>query len=334
MKDKMKQVQMQDYGSPEVLKLVETEIPTPNAGEVLIKVKTIGVNYSDILRRKNTYFQETPLPFVLGTEAVGEIVAVGEGVTIPYIAGTTVLAILPHASGYSEYVTAIAQYCVPLPPEIDEEKATAIFVQGTTAQLIISKVANDLKGKIVLVNASAGGVGSLLVQLAKRNGATVIGASSSDTKMEISKELGADFTVNYSKPDWSKKVKDLTDEKGVDIVFEMVGGEVYNQSLQCLKQGGQIIVFGCASGVQGSIHPEFFVDENITQSGFNLAYFINHKMGLWREALETVIGLLMQGKLNVETTHRFALEEASSAHKSIESRITTGKVILTTKYQN
>lgn len=145
MKDKMEQVQMQDYGSPEVLNLVETEIPSPKAGEVLVKVKTIGVNYSDILRRKNTYFQETPLPFVLGTEAVGEIVAVGEDVTIPYVVGTTVLAILPSASGYSEYVTAIAQYCVPLPPEMDKEKATAIFVQGTTAQLMISQVAKDLK---------------------------------------------------------------------------------------------------------------------------------------------------------------------------------------------
>ena len=302
MKDKMQQIQMQDYGSPEVLKLVETEIPSPKAGEVLVKVKTIGVNYSDILRRKNTYFQETPLPFVLGTEAVGEIVSVGEGVTIPYVLGTTVLAILPQANGYSEYVSAIAQYCVPLPPEMDSEKATAIFVQGTTAQLMISQVAKDLKDKTVLVNASAGGVGSLLVQLAKLNGATVIGASSSDAKLETSKKLGADFTVNYSKPDWSNEVKKLTDGKGVDIVFEMVGGEVYNQSLKSLKQGGHIIVFGCASGIQGTIHPEFFVDENITQSGFNLAYFINNKMELWQEALETVIGLLMQGKMKVNVT--------------------------------
>lgn len=330
MKDKMKQIQMQEYGAPEVLKLVETEIPTPNAGEVLVKVKTIGVNYSDTLRRKNTYFQDTPLPFVLGSEAVGDIVSVGEGVTAPYVIGTTVLAILPQASGYSEYVCAIAQYCVPLPPEMDAEKATAIFVQGTTAQLMISQVATNLKDKTVLINASAGGIGSLLVQLAKLNGANVIGASSSDAKLQLSKKLGADYTVNYSKPNWSNKVKDLTDGKGVDIVFEMVGGEVYNESLKCLKQGGHIIVFGCASGVQGTIHPEFFVDENITQSGFNLAFFINNKMELWQQALETVIGLLMQGKLKVDIAHRYALEDASSAHKAIENRETTGKVILTT----
>jgi len=330
MKEKMKQIQMQEYGSPEVLQLVETEVPAPKPGEVLVKVKAIGVNYSDILRRKNTYFQETPLPFVLGTEAVGEIAVVGEGVTIPYVKGTTVLAILPQASGYSEYVSAIAQYCVPLPPEMDAEKATAIFVQGTTAQLMVSQVANDIKGKTVLVNASAGGVGSLLVQLAKLNGAKVIGASSNDRKLVIAEKLGADFTVNYSKPEWSNEIKKFTDGKGVDIVFEMVGGDVYNQSLKSLKSGGQIIVFGCASGVQGSIHPEFFVDENITQSGFNLAYFINNKMEVWQQALETVIGLLMQGKLKVEIAHKFALENASTAHEAIENRKTTGKVILTT----
>lgn len=331
MEEKMKQVQMQNYGSPEVLKLVETEIPVPMAGEVLVKVKAIGVNYSDILRRKNTYFQETPLPFVLGTEAVGEIVSVGEGVTIPYIKGATVLAILPKAGGYSEYVTAISQYCVPLPPDMDVEKATAIFVQGTTAQLMISQTAKNLKGKTVLVNASAGGVGSLLVQLAKLNGAIVIGASSSDAKLEVSKKMGTDFSVNYSKPNWSGEVKKLTDGKGVDIVFEMVGGEVYNESLKCLKQGGQIIVFGCASGIQGSIHPEFFVDECITQSGFNLAYFINNEMELWQQALETVIGLLMQGQLKVEIAHAYRLENATAAHEAIENRKTTGKVILTTK---
>ncbi|MGS2727157.1 quinone oxidoreductase family protein [Psychroserpens sp. BH13MA-6] len=329
MKEKMKQVQLQDYGSPDVLELVETEIPIPNAGEVLVKVKAIGVNYSDILRRKNTYFQETPLPFVLGTEAVGEIVKVGDGVTIPYAVGTTVLAILPQASGYSEYVNVIAQYCVPLPPEMDAQKATAIFVQGTTAQLMISQVAKDVKGKTVLVNASAGGVGSLLVQLAKLNGATVIGASSTDAKQEISKKLGADFTVNYSKPGWSNEVKKFTEGKGVDIVFEMVGGDIYNESLKCLIQGGQIIVFGCASGIQGSIHPEFFVDKSITQSGFNLAYFINHKMGLWQQALETVIGLLVQQKLEVNVT-RYSLAKAQQAHRDIENRKTMGKVILTT----
>jgi NADPH:quinone reductase len=331
MTNKMKQVQINQYGSPDVLKLVETDIPQPKAGEVVIKVAAIGVNYSDTLRRRNQYFQPTPLPCILGSEAVGKIVEVGEGVETPFKVGTTVLAILPFGGGYAEYVAAIAQYCVPLPPNIDTKTATAIFVQGSTAQLMISQIAPDLQGKTVLINAAAGGVGSLLVQLAKLNGANVIGASSSAEKLEVVKENGADSTVNYSNLNWSEKVKEANAGKGVDIIFDAVGGDVYNESLKCLAQGGQIIVYGCASGVQGNVHPEHFVDENISQSGFNLAFYITTKMQVWQEALGTVIGLIAQGKLKIEAPKTFDLKDAAEAHRQIEARQTTGKVVLTTK---
>jgi NADPH2:quinone reductase len=326
----MLQVQLSRYGSPDELKLVETTIPQPQAGEVLIKVKAIGVNYSDTLRRRNLYFQPTPLPYVLGSEAVGEIVSVGEGVAAPYVAGATVLAILPFGGGYAEYITGIAQYCVPLPPGIDAKTATAIFVQGSTAQLMISQVARELTGKTVLINASAGGVGSLLVQLAKLHGAKVIAASSTHEKLELARANGADETVNYSLPGWSEKVKALNNGAGVDIAFEMVGGEVYNETVKSLAQGGQVVVYGCASGVQGNIHPEYFVDENISQSGFNLAFYITTRMQAWQEALGTVIGLVAQGKLKIETSHTFQLKDVAEAHRKIEARQTTGKVVLIT----
>ena len=325
----MKLVQLNQYGLPDELKLVETSIPQPKDGEVVIKVEAIGVNYSDTLRRRNQYFQPTPLPYVLGSEAVGHIIAVGEGVTAPYVIGTTVLAILPFGGGYAEYVAAIAQYCVPLPPNIDAKTATAIFVQGSTAQLMISQVAKELTGKTVLINASAGGVGSLLVQLAKLNGAKVIAASSSDEKLYVAKANGADETVNYAKDNWSEKVKAANNGRGVDIAFEMVGGSIYNETLKSLAQGGHLIVYGCASGVQGSIHPEYFVDENISQSGFNLAFYITTKMQVWQEALGAVIGLIAQGKLKIETPKTFDLKDAAEAHRQIEARQTTGKVVLT-----
>jgi NADPH:quinone reductase len=331
MTTKMKQVKIDQYGSPNVLKLVEAEIPQAKAGEVVIKVEAIGVNYSDILRRKDMYFQPSPLPYVLGSEAVGQIISVGEGVTEPYVIGATVLAILPFGGGYAEYVSAIAQYCVPLPPHIDAKTATGIFVQGSTAQLMISQVAKDLKDKTVLINASAGGVGSILVQLAKLNGAKVIATSSSDEKLKVSKENGADFTVNYSNPNWSEKVKALNNGNGVDIAFEMVGGDVYNETVKSLAQGGQLIVYGCASGIQGNIHPEYFVDENISQSGFNLAFYITTKMPVWQEALGTVIGLIAQGQLKIATPKTFDLSNVAEAHRQIEARQTTGKVVLITK---
>lgn len=326
----MKQVQLDQYGSPDELKLVETEIPRPKAGEVVVKVEAIGVNYSDILRRRNLYFQPTPLPYVLGSEAVGKIAAVGKGVGKPYEIGTRVLAILPSGGGYSEYVAAVAQYCVPLPSVIDPYSATAIFVQGSTAQLMISQIAREVKGKTVLVNAAAGGVGSLLVQLAKLNGATVIAASSSADKLKIAKAWGADATVNYSLPGWSEQVKAANNGHGVDIVFEMVGGEVYNESLKSLALGGQIVIYGVASGKQGNIHPEYFVDKSIGQLGFNLAFFINEKMAVWQEAMNTIISLIADSTLKISTSQQFALEHASEAHRQIEARQTTGKVILTT----
>ncbi len=326
----MKQVQLNQYGSPDELKLVETEMPQPKAGEVLIKVEAIGVNYSDTLRRRNQYFQATPLPYVLGSEAVGQISSVGDGVTEPYAVGVTVLAILPFGGGYSQYVTATAQYCVLLPTTIDAKTATAIFVQGSTAQLMISQLAKDLANKTVLVNAAAGGIGSLLVQLAKLHGATVIAASSSDEKLNVAKANGADEIVNYSKDNWGEKVKAATNGKGVDIAFEMVGGDVYNETVKSLAPGGHLIVYGCASGVQGQIHPEYFVDENISQSGFNLAFYITTKPQIWQAALETVIGLIAQGKLKVESPKTFALHEAAEAHRQIEARQTTGKVVLIT----
>jgi NADPH:quinone reductase len=220
---------------------------------------------------------------------------------------------------------------VPLPPSIDSASAAGIFVQGSTAQLMISQVAKDLKGKTVLINAAAGGVGSLLVQLAKMQGATVIAACSTDDKLKIATALGADFVVDYSKPGWSEIVKKVSNGKGVDFAFEMVGGEVYNETVKSIAQGGLLIVYGCASGIQGTIHPEYFVDENISQSGFNLAYYITNKAELWQEALGAVIGMVAQGLLKISTANEFPLENAAEAHRQIEARQTTGKVILTIK---
>lgn len=330
MTSTIKQVTFNQYGQPDVLQVIETDMPKPRLGEVVIKVNAIGVNYSDILRRKNQYFMPTPLPFTLGTEAVGIIEAAGEAVAEPYTKGTRVLAILPQGGGYATHVRVAASFCVPLPPEIDDKTATAIFVQGTTAQLMIAQLAGDLKGKSVLVNAAAGGVGSILVQLAKMNGAKVIAAASNDAKLAVAMRLGAHHVVNYTQPGWSKQIKNLTAGKGVEAAFEMVGGEVYNESVKTLAQGGRIIVYGCASGVQGNIHPEYFVDEHISQSGFNLAYCIQHNMPLWQEALGTIIGLLAQGLLKIETPKAFTLKDAAEAHRQIEARNTTGKVVLLT----
>ncbi|WP_228527502.1 quinone oxidoreductase family protein [Pararhodonellum marinum] len=328
MTKSMKQVVFQEFGKPEVLNTVEVAIPQAGPGEVIVKIHASGINFSDSLRRRNAYFQPTPLPYVLGSEAAGEIVAVGEGVKAPFQLGTMVLAILPYGGGYSEYVTALAQYCIPLPESIDPKSATAIFVQGSTAQLMVSQLAGKMEGKTALVNAAAGGVGSLLVQLLKLQGAKVIAACSTTEKLAFATKLGADAGVNYTTPNWSQSLLDFNSEKQVDVVFEMVGGEVYNESLKCLKPGGKLIVYGCASGIQGHIHPEYFVDHSLSQFGFNLAYQIGNHMGIWQEQMGKVIQLMAEGKLEIATSHSFSLDQAAEAHRQLENRNTTGKVIL------
>lgn len=306
----------------------EAEVPRPDKEEVLIKVEAAGVNYSDILRRKNTYFMPTPLPYVLGAEVVGVIEEVGSGNEMSNLQmGQRVLAILPSGGGYSEYVTAKFQYCVPLPEHIDSMAATAIFVQGSTAHLILNKIVGNVSEKTILVHAGAGGVGSILIQLAKLAGARVI-ATSSTSKLEKAKSFGADVIVDYSAANWSTKVIEANMGNKVDLILEMVGGHIYEESFKCLATMGSMIVYGSASGKKGLIHSEHFVDESHNLLSFNLAHFIQYRMSDWQESLGAVIGLLAEGKLKIDTSHQFALEDAAKAHQAIERRETTGKVVL------
>ncbi|NOK58857.1 MAG: NADPH:quinone reductase or related Zn-dependent oxidoreductase [Chloroflexi bacterium AL-W] len=325
----MKQVQLNAYGSADVLRVVEVDTPQPRAGDLLIEVEAAGVNFSDVLRRRNTYFMPTPLPYVLGAEAVGTIVAVGEGVPAQsFQLGQRVLAILPHGGGYSEYVTAAAQYCVPLPTHIAPADATAIFVQGSTAHLILHQVARDIASQTVLVHAAAGGVGSLLVQLAKLAGAKVIATGSSAEKLTFAQKLGADAAINYSEANWPAKVLEANGGEKVDFILEMVGGDVYTQSFACLKPGGTMIVYGAASGQKGMMHSEHFVDENHNLLSFNLAHFVQHKTDLWQASLGAMIGFIAEGQINIQTGDTFALSDVRKAHQQLEDRQTTGKVVL------
>lgn len=324
----MQQIQISEYGTRDVLELVEAEMPQPKEGEVLIKVKVAGVNYSDVLRRRNTYSLPTPLPYVLGQEAVGEISALGDGVE-KFQVGNRILAILPFGGGYAEYVAAAAQFCVPLPPNIDSAEATAIFVQGSTAYLILHQIVKDFAGKSILIHAAAGGVGSILVQLAKLGDAgRVIATSSSDEKLAAARDFGADAAVNYLDENWTEKVIEANGGEKVDVILEMVGGDIYAQSFECLAEGGTIIVYGAASGEKGFVHSEHFVDQSHNLLSFNLGYFIRNKMNIWQEALGSIVGLMAEGKLKISVKDVFPLKDTVEAHRQLEERMTTGKVVI------
>ncbi len=325
----MKKIEINEYGSAAVLKSVESDIPVPGAGEILIRATAIGLNFSDVLRRKNTYFMPTPLPYTLGSEAVGEIVKNGSGVPEePFTIGSKVLAILPWGGGYAEYIIAKADYCVPLPPNMKDRDATSLFVQGSTAHLMVNHVAGDLKGKTVLVHAASGGVGSLIVQLAKLAGAKVIAAASNSQKLEKARELGADLTINYTDANWVNNLIEQNQGEKVDCIFEMAGGRIFEECIETLKPGGTIIVYGSASGQKGFIHSERFVGENQNLMSFNLAYYVQHKPELWQKSLGAMIELIASGKIKVGDTHSYSLANAALAHRDLEERKTTGKVVL------
>ena len=327
----MQAVILQNHGGPETLAYQTTTTPVAEAGEVLIKVSATGVNFSDLLRRKNRYFMPTPLPYCLGVEAVGTVVAVGEGISEtegPFALGSRVLAILPHGGGYAEYAKAPAQFCVPLPPHISDEVATAIFVQGSTAYLLANAM-TEASGKSVLVHAGASGLGQILIQLLRLAGASrIIGTASTEAKCSAILKAGADAAVNYSQSDWTAKVLEANHDQKLDIVYEMVGGDVFNQSLYLIADGGQLIVYGAASGQQGKILSERFVDTNLSITGFNLAYQIMFHPARWQQALGAVIGMLAEGALSVYNINTYPLADASTAHQDLEERKLIGKVVL------
>lgn len=314
------------FGGPEVLELVDIAEPAPGPGEVLLAVRAAGVNFADIAQRRNAYLWEPPLPFVPGYEAAGTILAVGDGVTDRQ-EGQRVLAVLPHG-GYSSHLTVAAAATVPLPDRVAEADATALVVQGLSAYHILTTRAGLRPGDSVLVHAAAGGLGSLAVQMAKLLGAgTVIATAGSHAKLDRTRELGADVTINYRKdPDWPAAVRKATGGRGVDIVLEMLGGANLGRDLTCLAPFGRVVVFGAAGGPPEPIAPMALMGANQTIHGFYLAPVLEMPE-LLEPSLTQLMSWLATGELRVDVT-RFALGDAHLAHEQMEQRLTTGKVVL------
>lgn len=324
----MQRIVFDHFGDPSVLRSETVPMPVPGPGELLLNITCSGVNYADTLRRRDRYFMPTPLPYAPGSEAVGQVLQRGPGTpgeTFPD--GQRVLAILADGGGYAEAVTAPAAHCVPLPDGMDDRSAVALFVTGSTAWLLVHDVAGPLEGRTVLVHGAAGGVGTLLVQLAVRAGAHVIAGVGSERKREHALGSGAQETVNYGREGWAQRLSEAAGPR-VDVVFDMVGGKVCTESLDALVPGGRMVVFGSASGEDGLLVSERFVDRNLTLAGFNLAHYIRHRNERWREALGAMMRLVGEGHVRVPVHHAYPLSDAARAHADVENRVTTGKVVL------
>jgi NADPH2:quinone reductase len=326
----MKAVQISRFGGPEVLEIIERPTPSPGAGQLLVRARAIGVNLADALTRANRYAVTPPLPAILGAEAAGIVEAIGADVH-GFATGQRVAAPLfadNSLGAYAEFVVIDANLAVPLPDAISFEQAAALMIQGITA-LHLTRQAPP-KGKSVLVNAAAGGVGSLLVQLARRGGArSVIAGASNTEKLDFARSLGADGGVNYTRPDWTEELRRITDGNGPDIIYESVGGEVTMASLAALAPLGQIVIYGALNIQSFQLGvPELLglIFKNQSVTGFAFAPLLT-PAGL-RSGLAELFDLVMRGELVVTIGGRYPVAEASNAHSALEGRGTTGKLIL------
>jgi NADPH:quinone reductase len=321
----VKAIRIDETGGPEVMHLEEIETPKPKAGEILIKVAAAGINYADLAQRAGAYLTPTRTPTTPGAEIAGTVAALGAGVNSP-VEGTRVAAFCN--GGYAEYAISQATMVIPIPSGIDFIHAAAFPVQGITAYQLLHESARIQPGESVLVHAAAGGVGTLAVQLAKVMGAgTVVGTASNKNKLDLIHRLGADVPINYTEQDWVEQVNNATGGKGVDIILEMVGGQIAEQSLKCLAPFGRMVIYGAASG-------------RISQfSGIQLMYKNQAILGYWltsqlsrperiAQAVMDLMQYLSTGKLEIIVGQTFPLEQAADAHRAIAERKTTGKVVL------
>lgn len=323
----MKAVRFHATGGPDVLVYGEVPTPKPNAGEILIRVEAVGLNYADTIRRRGENYPEaSPTPFTLGIEVAGTVAALGEGVSGPQV-GTPVLA-TPGAGGYAQFIAVPAGIVVPLPPGFDPVKASAVVAHGLTAAIVLRQAAKLVPGETVLIEGAAGGLGSFSVQLAKMFGAgKVIAAASTPEKRSIAKRLGADATVDYTLPNWAKEVRTLTGGRGVDIVLETAGGHIVNEALDAMAPFGRMVYLGQSSGKTAHIDPWRLTSTNHTITGFYVAGYQNDP-SLITSTLTEIIGLIASGRLSVEVGKVMPLSQAAEAHCLLETRQTTGKVVL------
>ena len=321
----MQAIRIYETGDPEVMRLEEVATPTPGQGEVLIKIAAAGINYADLAQRQGAYLTRTRTPMTLGFEAAGTVAALGPGVTLPAV-GTRVSAFVNGA--YAEYAIASAASLIPIPEWLDFARAAAFPVQGLTAYQILHDSGRLQEGESVLVHAAAGGVGTLAIQIARLLGAAkVIGTASNTQKLDLVRSLGADVAIDYTQDDWMEQVKQATDGKGVDIVLEMVGGKVAEQSLSCLAPFGRMVVFGAASGEALRLTATQLMYKNLSVTGYWLSALMNYP----ERIAVSMVGLMQfiaLGKLQIIVGQTFPLAEAAAAHQAIANRTTTGKVVL------
>jgi NADPH2:quinone reductase len=323
-KTTMQAIRLHQPGAADEMRVEQVPVPQPGPGQALVRLEAVGVNFIDVYKRTGLY--TVPLPATLGEEGAGTVVAVGEGAAEVSVGDRVAWA--GHMGAYSEFAVVPAARLVPLPAGVSARLAAAVMLQGMTAHYLVASTWPLREGDVCVVHAAAGGVGLLLTQIAKRRGAIVIGTAGSDEKAELARAAGADEVIVYTRQDFAGEVKRMTDGRGVQVIYDSVGQTTFLAGLDVLAPRGIMVLFGQSSGPVPPVDPQLL---NQKGSLFLTRPTLGHYVAtrdelLWRAG--ELFGWMAAGELDVRVGAEFALADAAEAHRALEGRRTTGKVLL------
>lgn len=321
----MKAIRIEKFGGPEVMSFKELpSVSQPQDGEILVRLEAIGVNFIDVYHRTGLY--AVPLPFTLGSEGAGVVEKVGRSVTDLKSGDRVGFASV--LGTYAEMAVIPAAKAVPLPESLGTVHAAAILLQGMTAHYLTQSTYRIQAGDIVLVHAAAGGVGLLLVQIAKHHGAIVIGTVSTAEKAKIAREAGADEVVLYTEKDFAPEVKRIGDGKGANVIYDSVGQNTFERSLDCLRPRGMMVSFGQSSGAVPPFNPLVLSSKgSLYLTRPSLGHYVLTREELLQRAAE-VFEWIKNGVIRIRIDQTFSLQDAAEAHRRLESRASSGKIVL------
>jgi NADPH2:quinone reductase len=320
----MRAIRVHEAGGPEVLKLDEIPAPTPGAGELLVDIEAVGVNFIEIYQRAGLYQMTRPYP--PGAEAAGVVRQVGEGVT-DFAVGDRVVS-ESFKGAYAQQSIVAASRAVRIPDGVSTKQAAAVCLQGLTAHYLAVSTYPLRNGERALVHAAAGGVGLLLCQIAKRRGAFVIGTASTPEKRALATKAGADEVIDYTTQDFAVEVKRITNGDGVNVVYDSVGKTTFDKSLDCLRPRGLMVLFGQSSGPVPPFDPQVLNRKgSLYLTRPTLHSYVASRAELLERSNE-LLGWVSRGELDVRIGEEFRLADAAAAHTALAARRTTGKVIL------
>ena len=320
----MQAIRVQAFGGPEVLKLEELAAPEPGAGQVRVKMAAVGLNFIEVYQRTGLY--PVPLPATPGGEGAGEVVAVGPDVKTLRVGDR--VASVGFSGAYAEEALVSEEKAVKVPDGLDSKQAAAAMLQGMTAHYLVYSTFPLKPGQSCVVHAAAGGVGLLLIQLAKRCGAHVFGTVSSEAKAKLAREAGADQVILYTTQDFEAEVKKATDGRGVNVVYDSVGATTFDKSLNCLQPLGMLVLFGQSSGVVPPFNLSLLAQKgSLFVTRPILFHYVADRARLaWRA--NEILNWVKEGSLRLRVDRTFPLAAAADAQRALEARQTTGKVLL------